>query len=308
MSGSDGGRWMAGSGGGGEGAGDGGALREEVLLGRVVDREASAGDWEELERMAGVDPGVWGRLARAERAHARLCAAVEDAIAMAECVELPGMGRDGGRRLGLAGGGGAGVGGAVRGGVRGGARARGWWWRSAGWAVAACLGVVVAWQGVGAGGGDAGGGDGDGGMLASVFDARGGAGVGASDGVVGGGGGVYGDGVMVGGGVDGGGVGVGGRFAGYSPEDLWSGYVRRGGVEGRVLREMPSVVVDVRPGGEDGMYELVVERRVLERRLVSPTDGALMRISVDEFGQPVMVPVEGGDGIRSLLGDRGSAI
>jgi hypothetical protein len=67
-------------------AGD--AMREEVLVGRVVDHEASAGDWAELERLALVDTGVWERLASAQRAHARLSAAVEDYVAVSELVEL----------------------------------------------------------------------------------------------------------------------------------------------------------------------------------------------------------------------------
>ncbi len=65
----------------------GGVTREDVLIGRVVDHEASAGDWAELERLAHVDAGVWERLACAQRAHARLSAAVEDHVAVAELVE-----------------------------------------------------------------------------------------------------------------------------------------------------------------------------------------------------------------------------
>lgn len=63
--------------------------REDVLIGRVVDGEASASDWEALERIAQSEPGVWERLGRAQRVHARLEREVEDAIAIAELTELP---------------------------------------------------------------------------------------------------------------------------------------------------------------------------------------------------------------------------
>jgi len=63
--------------------------REDVLIGRVVDGEASASDWEALERLAQTEPGLWERLGRAQRVHARLEREVEDAIAIAELTELP---------------------------------------------------------------------------------------------------------------------------------------------------------------------------------------------------------------------------
>jgi len=63
--------------------------REDVIVGRIVDGEASPSDWQDLDRIAERDPAVWQRLARAQRAHARLERAVEDGIAVAEFVELP---------------------------------------------------------------------------------------------------------------------------------------------------------------------------------------------------------------------------
>lgn len=63
--------------------------REDVLIGRVVDGEAFASDWEALEKLAGADGGVWERLGRAQRSHARLERDVEDAIALADLVEIP---------------------------------------------------------------------------------------------------------------------------------------------------------------------------------------------------------------------------
>ena len=63
--------------------------RIEILIGRVVDSEASASDWSELEQLADADPQLWGRLAKAQRAHARLTDAVEDELAITELVDLP---------------------------------------------------------------------------------------------------------------------------------------------------------------------------------------------------------------------------
>ncbi|MBL8747231.1 MAG: hypothetical protein JNK58_12860 [Phycisphaerae bacterium] len=66
--------------------------REDVLIGRVVDGEASTSDWDSLERIAGADASVWERLGRAQRTHARLEREVEDAIALAELIDLPSEG------------------------------------------------------------------------------------------------------------------------------------------------------------------------------------------------------------------------
>lgn len=63
--------------------------RIDILIGRVVDAEASSSDWHELERLADADPNLWGRLAKAQRAHARLTDAVEDELAITELVDLP---------------------------------------------------------------------------------------------------------------------------------------------------------------------------------------------------------------------------
>lgn len=63
--------------------------REDVLIGRVVDGEASSSDWEALERIASGDVTLWERVGRAQRTHARLEREVEDAIAIAELIEAP---------------------------------------------------------------------------------------------------------------------------------------------------------------------------------------------------------------------------
>lgn len=63
--------------------------REDILVGRVTDGEASPSDWTELEALAQADPALWTRLAQSQRAHARLARAVDEHAAIAELVELP---------------------------------------------------------------------------------------------------------------------------------------------------------------------------------------------------------------------------
>lgn len=65
------------------------AAREEVLISRVVDAEATGADWAELDAFAQSDPGVWARLAEAQRAQNALQRAVDDALTVAELVDLP---------------------------------------------------------------------------------------------------------------------------------------------------------------------------------------------------------------------------
>lgn len=98
--------------------------REDILIGRVVDGEASPSDWGELEHLARGDTGLWQRLAQSQRAHARLERAVEDRIAVAELIELP-----------------------EPPGVLASFRAR--WQSWSGWAAAAA--VAIAWLGAGRG-------------------------------------------------------------------------------------------------------------------------------------------------------------
>ena len=63
--------------------------REDVLIGRLVDGEATPADWAALDAVGAADPGVWKRLAQAQRAHARLEREVEDRIAVSELIDLP---------------------------------------------------------------------------------------------------------------------------------------------------------------------------------------------------------------------------
>lgn len=62
---------------------------EEILLGRVVDRDDLPGDWDELERAAASDPWLWQRLARSLREQSELRHALEPVLAGADGVDLP---------------------------------------------------------------------------------------------------------------------------------------------------------------------------------------------------------------------------
>jgi len=64
--------------------------REDILISRVVDGEASDADWRELEALSSLDATVMRRLAEAQSREAALREAVAGALVRAETVELPG--------------------------------------------------------------------------------------------------------------------------------------------------------------------------------------------------------------------------
>ncbi|GJM19356.1 MAG: hypothetical protein DHS20C14_15690 [Phycisphaeraceae bacterium] len=64
------------------------SLARDVLITRVVDGEASGGDWRTLAGMAASDQTLWAELAEAQQSHDELTRAVEIASAPAESVEL----------------------------------------------------------------------------------------------------------------------------------------------------------------------------------------------------------------------------
>src|SRR5690606_30859566 len=64
-------------------------VERDVLIGRVVDGEATGADWAALEAAAQGDPGVWRDLALAQRDHAALAGAVGAAVGVAARVDLP---------------------------------------------------------------------------------------------------------------------------------------------------------------------------------------------------------------------------
>lgn len=63
--------------------------REDILIGRAVDREASEQDWAELEQLAGADPTLWRRLGLAQHEHAALSVGMDAMIQTTDTIELP---------------------------------------------------------------------------------------------------------------------------------------------------------------------------------------------------------------------------
>lgn len=192
--------------------------REDILIGRVVDGEATGADWGELERMASDDEGVWARLARAQRSQASLARAVDDEVVVAELVDLPASDHE---------------------------RAHVWsevsvrWRAYSGWAVAAAM--ALAWVG------------------AARFSLR----------------------------PEPGGLPptqtAGPALAGM--DDLMQRYVEQGSAQGRVLAELPMVMIESGPaqGGEG--VDVVYVRQLLERVRVKN----MYELGVTEYGEPAPV-------------------
>ncbi|GAB4386485.1 MAG: hypothetical protein Kow0022_15630 [Phycisphaerales bacterium] len=63
----------------------------DVLIGRVIDGEASAADWQCLRAMAEQDPRIWDELEQTQALHRHLCAGVNDACSAASNVDVPGV-------------------------------------------------------------------------------------------------------------------------------------------------------------------------------------------------------------------------
>lgn len=61
----------------------------DILINRVVDDEATSADWAALKALAARDATIWRDLAEAQHAHAELCAAVEETVAVVDAVEAP---------------------------------------------------------------------------------------------------------------------------------------------------------------------------------------------------------------------------
>lgn len=194
--------------------------REDVLIGRVVDGEASTADWDSLETIARTDAAVWERLGRAQRTHARLEREVEDAIAVAELIDVPSA-----HAISI---------------TSFQTRMRQW----GGWAAAAVIGV--AWIGFSG---------------------------------------------ITGSGRPGGPI-AGGSFnqvQELSPDDLLSQYMRKGTALGRVVSEMPTMLVEARDLGDGRGKEVFFVRPILERTTV--TDLAILSVQKDEHGTPRYVPI-----------------
>lgn len=65
------------------------ASRDELLISRVLDADAAASDWSELERMAEQDPTVWRDLGDSFRAEIAVRNAGEELLGSIRAVELP---------------------------------------------------------------------------------------------------------------------------------------------------------------------------------------------------------------------------
>lgn len=202
--------------------------REDVLIGRVVDGEATTADWDALETIARADGTVWERLGRAQRAHARLEREVEDAIAIAELIDVPSPHSLAVHTFQ--------------------SRFRQW----GGWAAAAVIGL--AW--IGAAGFT---GSPKPGNVAGL---------------------------------------AGPTVQEMTPDALLDQYIRRGLATGRVVGEMPAMLVNTQDLGGGQGKEVWFVRPILERTNVS--DVSLLSVQMDEHGMPRYVPMTlpGGTGTQ----------
>lgn len=191
--------------------------RDDILINRVVDGEATPADWAELDVVAQRDPTIWARLAEAQRAQASLQRAVEDALTVAELVDLPHpserLEQTWNRRV------------------------RVW----GGWLVAAV--VAIAWVGNFA-------------QIRALQRDR------AGD------------------------VGQISAGIGSLPSDqLLEAYMQTGKAEGRVVGEMPMVMLETVPTA-DGRSQITFVRPVVERVIVD----RVYEVGRTDSGQPVPVP------------------
>lgn len=198
------------------------AAREEILIGRVTDHEASPEDWRELESLAAQDPTVWNRLAQAQRSHATLQRRVEDELTIAELVDAPLREPFTGRTL----------------------QAR--WTLYSGWAAAAL--VALAWAGA------------------------------------------LGMGVRPIGPVQ---PASAGLPAGLSADRLLGEYIDRGREQGRVVGELPMLMLETRPAEGEGRVEVIYVRQLVERAVVN----TVYEVSRDELGEPTPVRLD----VKDLL-------
>ncbi|MHC4767399.1 MAG: hypothetical protein ACYTEI_01650 [Planctomycetota bacterium] len=63
--------------------------RDQLLMSRVVDGDATTDQWDELTALAAEDPLVWCRLAETLRDHASFSRAINAHVAVAETVPIP---------------------------------------------------------------------------------------------------------------------------------------------------------------------------------------------------------------------------
>jgi hypothetical protein len=92
-------------------------------------------------------------------------------------------------------------------------------------------------------------------------------------------------------------------IASGSPDQAWSQYLTAGKASGRVVAEMPLMMVEAEEVSGAGAREVYYIRPVLER--VKATDAQVWRVNVNEHGEPVYVPA--GHGMDVLVGTPPSA-
>lgn len=188
--------------------------REDILIGRVVDGEAGPNDWTELEQIAVADEGVWRRLALAQREQASLCAGVDDAIEIADRVEIPHHAVHAAQAFNLR-------------------------WRSwSGWAAAAAIALVWATMQ---------------GFVSNSANS---------------------------------GSQQAGLSGNWTPDEAFNQYLVSGMEQGRVLGELPNVMIDSRPRKDGEGIDVTIMRRIIE---VKRVNGAYS-IGVDEHGQVRLAP------------------
>ncbi|MEC9373584.1 MAG: hypothetical protein VYC34_07060 [Planctomycetota bacterium] len=186
--------------------------REDILFTRVIDDRATAQDWAALEDLGASDPGVWRRLAQAQRDQAALCAAVAERVEIAERITPNEAALRGGHEVQI--------------------RLRAW----SGWAAAAA--VALAWAGMS-------------GLLPSNQP-------------------------------------MGGETAGFAltSDEALERYLDAGQREGRVLEEMPKLMVETRSLERGAQFEVIYVRQFLERAVVSE----VYEMGIDELGNPTPAP------------------
>jgi anti-sigma factor RsiW len=189
---------------------------EENLISKIVDEEATPEDWAALENLAESDPGVWRRLAAAQREQSALSVGVNDALAVCDEIALPQHAIDATHSFNVR-------------------------WRSwSGWAAAAAIALVwVTTRGLLPG--------------ATALNPSQTAGI---------------------------------DPASWTPEQAFDQYLTRGKREGRVLSELPDVMVQSQPTPDGLRFEVIILRRVMERTVVDH----LYSIGEDDAGQPRIVP------------------
>lgn len=63
--------------------------RNDILISRAIDGDATAVEWDELTALAGRNPAVWRTLAMSLREHHALTRAVNAGVAVADVIEMP---------------------------------------------------------------------------------------------------------------------------------------------------------------------------------------------------------------------------